>query len=280
MSVALRLDWFGALPWRRGKPKPVRAVKARVPVAPVTPRWEGAAGRLRGLAIMAAGLVLAGILGWVGSVLTDPRTLPFKAVQVDGSFVHVDAKAVRDAAAPYLTGNFFTVDVGEVQHAVEALPWVRYAEVRRLWPDRIEIVVTEQAAVALWGNDALVNDAGDVFHPPRATFPAGLPYLQGPDGSGPLLTTAYRNMSQILAPLKLQIAQLVVDERRAWQLQVSDGMHVTLGRGEPYGRLLRLVRFYNRVLQGQEAAVEQVDLRYGNGFAVRWKRAVKNEQGH
>lgn len=278
MSIAiLRQEWFGVLPWRRGKPRPVRAAKARVPVAPVTPRWEGAAGVLRGLSIMAAGLVLAGILGWLWSVLSDPRTLPFKAVQVDGSFKHVAANAVRDAAAPYLAGNFFTVDVDEVQRAVQALPWVRYAEVRRRWPDTVQIVVTEQAALAQWGADALVNDAGEVFQPPRASFPEALPVMQGPEGSGPLVTRTYREMSQILAPLQVSLARLVLDDRRAWQLELDNGMQVMLGRGEPHARLLRFARFYHRALQGQEAAVERVDLRYSNGFAVRWKHAVKDK---
>lgn len=276
MSIlALRHDWFAALPWRRSQPRPLRAARARAPAAPVTPRWEGAAGMLRGLSIMAAGLVLAGILGWLWSTLTDPRLLPFKAVKVEGSFEHVDANRVRDAVAPYLAGNFFTVDVAEVQRVVEALPWVRYAEVRRQWPDTLHVVVTEQVAVALWGADALVNDAGDVFSPPRASFPPGLPYLQGPAGSGPLLARTYRELGEIVAPLNLHITHLLLDERRAWQLGLDGGMQVMLGRGEPRGRLLRFVRFYHRALQGQEAAVERVDLRYSNGFAVSWKDAAK-----
>lgn len=278
MSGAIPMNWFDALPWRRGKTRriPVRGnAKPRVPVAPVTPRWEGAAGVLRGLSIMAAGLVLAGALGWLWSVLSDPRTLPFKAVQIDGSFTHVRADAVRDAAAPLLKGNFFTVDVGEVQRAVEGLPWVRYAEVRRRWPDTVEVVITEQSAAALWGADALVNEAGEVFRPPRATFPTSLPAMQGPEGTGPLVTRTYRNLSQILAPLNVRITRLVLDDRRAWQLELDNGMQVMLGRGEPYARLLRFVRFYHRALQGRDASVERVDLRYGNGFAVAWKREAK-----
>src|SRR3569623_3759940 len=85
MNGAIPMNWFDALPWRRGKARriPVRSgTKPRVPIAPVTPRWEGAAGVLRGLSIMAAGLVLAGVLGWLWSVLRDPRTLPFKAVKI------------------------------------------------------------------------------------------------------------------------------------------------------------------------------------------------------
>lgn len=281
MNIALRPDWFAIWPWRRGVKRaapPARAAALRRPAAPITPRWQGAAGALRGLLIMAVGLVLAGVFGWLWATVADPRTLPLKVVQVEGVFQHLDATQVRDKAAPHLTGNFFTVDVADVQQAVEALPWVRAAQVRRVWPDALHIVVTEQAAIATWGDAALLNDAGEVFTPPPASYPAPLPALQGPDGAGPQVAAAYRDMGNILAPLKVRIARLSLDERRAWQLELDNGMQVMLGRGEPYGRLLRFVRFYHRALYGQEAAVERVDLRYSNGFAVRWKRTDKGKQ--
>lgn len=281
MNIALRPDWFAIWPWRRGAKRNAaapRPVMRRQPAAPVTPRWEGTAGMLRGLLIMAVGLVLAGLFGWLWATLADPRTLPLKTMTVEGVFKHLDAKQVRDQAASHLAGNFFTVKVAEVQTAIEALPWVRAAQVRRVWPDALHIVVIEQTAISTWGDAALLNDAGEVFTPPPASYPALLPALQGPAGAGPQVAAAYRDMGNMLAPLQVRIARLSLDERRAWQLELDNGMQVVLGRGEPYGRLLRFVRFYRRALHGQEAAVERVDLRYSNGFAVRWKRTDKGKQ--
>jgi len=241
-------------------------------VAPVTRSWEGVSAMLRGALIMASGLVLAGILGWGWSTLTDPQVLPIKNVQVQGSFIHVNASVVRTAVAPVLAGNFLTVDVRRVQQVVQNLPWVKHAEVRRAWPDAVHIAVTEQVPVAQWGEAALVNDAGEIFSPPRSTYPAGLPGLQGPEGSGAVVVAALKDMSGIVAPLGLHIKRLVLDERRAWELELDNGMQVVLGRGNGYGRLLKFVRFYRRAFQGQADRVERVDLRYSNGFAVRWKQ--------
>lgn len=277
MNVAVK-DMMSLSPlWRRAARRTTsRATPRRAaPAAPVTRRWEGITAGLRGALIMALGLVLAGILGWVWATLTDPRLLPIKNVQVQGPFTHVNAQAVRDAVAPYLSGNFLTVDVRSVQQVVQILPWVRHAEVRRTWPDAVHITVTEQVAVANWGEDALVNDAGEVFKPPRAGYPAGLPSLRGPEGSGNTVVTAFQDMSAMLAPLKLHLTRVTLDERRAWSLDLDNGIHVVLGRGDGYGRLLKFIRFYRRALHDQEAAVERVDLRYSNGFAVSWKQAEK-----
>ena len=281
MNVAVRQFGFGFLPWRRGVKRKTPAVRAgarRKPAAPVTPRWQGAAGALRAVLIMAAGLVLAGALGWLWATLSDPRTLPLKAVEVEGRFEHVDAAAVRDAAAPYLGANFFTVDVARVQSAVETLPWVRAAQVRRVWPAALHIVVIEQNALSTWGEAGLLNERGEVFTPARASYPAGLPALHGPQGAGPVVAGAYRDLGKILAPLQVGIARIDLDERRAWQVELDNGMQLMLGRGEPYARLLRFVRFYRRALYGREAEVERVDLRYSNGFAVRWKRTDKGKR--
>lgn len=274
MNVAVR-DMVGWGLWRRRTARrAVSAMQRRRPVAPVTRPWEGAAAALRAALIMAAGLVLAGVIGWLWATLTDPKVLPIRRLAMQGSFAHVSDQALRSAATPYLKGNLLTVDVRQVQRAVEALPWVREAEVRRVWPDGIEVVVHEQVATALWGDDALISDAGEVFQPPRRTYPAALPRLRGPEGSGQAVVTAFRDMSAILAPLGLHIASLHLDQRRAWGMELDNGMQLVLGRGDGYPRLLRFVRFYHRALKGREAQVQRVDLRYSNGFAVSWKTAA------
>jgi len=278
MNVAVRdMTWWGSWRRRAAHRSTTAATRRRKPVAPVTRPWEGMVSTLRGMSIMALGLVLAGILGWLWSSLTDPHLLPITQIEIQAPFTHVDDKALRDTVSPYLKGNFFTVDVHGVQRVVESLPWVRQAEVRRVWPNAVHIVVREQVATAQWGADALVDEVGEVFHPPRATFPEGLPQLHGPQGSGQAVVKAFRDMSAIVAPLGLHIVSTRLDERRAWTLALSNGMELVLGRNDGYARLLRFVRFYHRALQGREAQVERVDLRYSNGFAVRWKTAPQGK---
>ena len=53
------------------------------------------------------------------------------------------------------------VDVDEARARLEALPWVKSAEVRRVWPDRISVHIVERRPVALWQNegDVVVVDA-------------------------------------------------------------------------------------------------------------------------
>ena len=38
-----------------------------------------------------------------------------------------------------IEGNFFTVNLPRVRTAFERLPWVRKVDLRRQWPDRLEV---------------------------------------------------------------------------------------------------------------------------------------------
>ncbi len=276
MSMAVSKTLTPAVPiWRRAVVLPFRRAETHGKSAAAAPApWLAALGRaFRAVLAVGIGLVVAGVLAITGQWLSDARTLPLRAVQVEGVFEHVSAEAVRTEVASVIQGNFITVDLPRVQAAVEALPWVRYANVQRVWPDVLSVTVTEQVPLARWGRESLLNEAGLPFTPPAATFPTGLPGLHGPRGSGRLVALTHRDMSEIVAPLGHRIESLNLDERRAWSLTLDDGMRVMLGRGDGYQRLLRFVRFYHRALQGRAAEVELVDLRYSNGFAVRWKDA-------
>ncbi len=71
-------------------------------------------------------------------------------IRIEGPLVHTDVAALRAFAAPKVAGNFFTLDLAQARAAFEAVPWVRRASVRRVWPNALEVSVEEHRAAALW----------------------------------------------------------------------------------------------------------------------------------
>ena len=100
---------------------------------------------------------------------------------------------------------------------------------------------------------------------------ANLPLLKGPEQSERKLTEHLLEMQRMLEPLGLHIARLDLSERRAWSMTLDNGLELDLGRKETYPRLLRFVRVYPGVLASKAGAIQRIDLRYTNGFAVRWR---------
>lgn len=224
----------------------------------------------------AAGLRAAAL--WV----VDPATLPVHSLEIAGRPQHTAPDALRSAAAAAVDGGLLSVDVDRVRRAVEALPWVAKAEVRRVWPDRLRISVREQRAVALWGSserdgrqagERVLNAAAEAFRPALASVPAGLPRLAGPPGTRERVLSAYRRLVDVLGPSGRRPVALTLDARRAWQLRLDNGLEVRFGRHDLWERAARFTAAYPRLLAGHEAELEYVDMRYANGFAVRWREA-------
>lgn len=262
---------------RRIQPKRVKAKKSawRLPHWPV-PGWLNR--RLLGALVLFGGL--GSLLGLGGWRLAQPDTLPILAVQVKGEFRYLDKAALHAALSEPASGGFFNVDVRAVKQAAESLPWVDRASVRRVWPDSLRVSVQEQEPLARWrqadGTTMLVNVRGELFAPPAVTAEslARMPLFYAPENVAEVVAVRYQRLASTLAPLGLSVRELGFDQRRAWHLQLSNGLQLLLGRGGDEALLDRFVTAWPLALAAHVEAIERVDLRYTNGFAVRWKAGM------
>ncbi len=225
---------------------------------------------LRMFVMGVAGIALLVMAGWSAKQLSDPDLLPLKSVQVEGRFDYVTSEQLKKMVAPLLTGGFFHVDVDAIQAATESLPWVKETSVRRVWPDTVRIKVTEQIAFARWGKKSLLNAEGEVFTPALKAMPENLPVLTGPQDSQTLLVQQLVSMNELLQPLGLSIKHMMLNERRSWQLTLDNGIDLVLGRKHSLLRMQRFIQVYPARLASEVARIKHVDMRYNNGFAVRW----------
>ena len=205
--------------------------------------------------------------------LQDPYRFPLRMVKITSKPHHLEKGELQQALAPYVRGGFFTVDVTGIHDAVEALPWVYRATVRRDWPDRLIVSFVEQEPVAHWGKDALLNRHGEIFVPRKLPDKLALPFLSGPEGHERTVLEEYRRCKQTLSPLGLHIARIELNERRAWRIGLDNAVQLELGRVDTALRLQRFVRTFPEVFAGHLDALKSVDLRYSNGFSVYWQQA-------
>jgi len=223
----------------------------------------------RGLLVAGIGGAAIGLVWQIPSALLDMEGLALRQVRVEGRFEHISRAEVRNLVAPFAGRNFFDIDVVTIKQTLEQQPWVNHAEVRRRWPDGLELVLQEQEPVARWGEHSLVNGDAQVFSP-QGVLPQGIPRLDGVPNSERLLLSRLRAVSELLQPLGLKIAALAMDERRSWRIELDNGLRLMLGRGQEMQRIQRFVAFYPSLLAARVAEVAVVDLRYPNGIALRW----------
>ena len=218
--------------------------------------------------LFAAALLLAAY-GGVRYVVRLP-VFPLREVRIDGELVHVTREQLETLARREIKGNFFTLDLGEARAAFASLPWVRKVEVRRQWPDRLEVALEEHAPLARWGNAALVNTHGDVFNAAPVLLSDGaLPLFEGPEASAKEIAVQYGYFQRRLATIGQVPVEVRVSPRRAWQIRLASGLTLKLGRERIEARLDRYIAVHGRTLSRLQRKLDYVDLRYPNGFAVR-----------
>lgn len=227
--------------------------------------WDDASA-LRFAANVLFGISAVLILYGAAHYVVHLPIFPLRSVQLEGDVEHVTREQVEAVVSRELRGNFFTADLAEIRTAFEKLPWVRRVNVRRQWPDRLEIAVEEHKPVARWGSTALVSSQGEVF---EAAVNEVLPVLSGPEGTAPEVVSRYEVFESLLAPVGRRLAQITLSPRRAWVLRLDDGTVIELGREDLESRLAGFVAAYDRTVARLPQPPTYVDLRYTNGFAVR-----------
>ncbi|WP_246265739.1 cell division protein FtsQ/DivIB [Aromatoleum diolicum] len=210
---------------------------------------------------------------------------PLREVVVLTPPAQVTTAQLEYVARRAIRGNFFSVDLEAVREMFEKLPWVRRAEVRRRWPDVLELRLEEHQAVAYWtvsdsGETHLVNHQGEVF---VAASNAEMPSFSGPQGSAAYLQAKHREFDAVLEPLGRKLVSLVLSAREAWQLKLDDGMVIVLGRDQEKApiseRLVRFVRAWPQASERIGVQVAVADLRYPSGFALTPVGDVKAAKG-
>jgi cell division protein FtsQ len=234
-------------------------------------------------------VVLFGLIAAFRSGQLTPSVVHIDSVEVFGQLHWVNRQKLNQAVKPYLDSNFFSADLNAIKQAVEALPWVASASVRRSWPNQLQITIGEQKAVARWKGRYLMNDKGQLFQPGHIPdeLSKTLVRMEGPENSYPYLFDCYQDLLPLFPSAKSgaakksstgnpTITEVYLNERRALGIQLSNGIKLRFGRVNTgldlYNIAARFLSAYEDNLKDQADKISVVDLRYTNGFAVQWKK--------
>ncbi|CAM5781553.1 cell division protein FtsQ/DivIB [Castellaniella caeni] len=238
-------------------------------------------------------LALLAVLAMVAALVSWVIRRPYFAISrieiepmAGSSLQYVTPLNLQTALAGQVHGNFFLLNLDQVRHRIETAPWVRHAAIRRVWPATLLVKIEEQQPLALWNENQMINTWGEAFtaNPGELPDDLHLPQLNGPASSERLVVQRYAEIARWFAPLGLSVREATLSPRYAWEVSLSDGVHLTLGRDpaadatDPHGRpgalpfAARIQRFVqawpdlSRRLGGR--LIASADLRYPNGFAI------------
>ncbi|KPP80537.1 MAG: cell division protein FtsQ [Oceanicaulis sp. HLUCCA04] len=191
-----------------------------------------------------------------------------RAVDVVGGHDVTAAEIAAVIGAEPGTG-LIDIDPAQARAAIEAMTRVESAQVVRLWPDRISVIITERAPYALWqtgGVHYVIDRSGTVLDGESPGDYPGLPRVVGNGANG-----AAEEIITILAR-QPELASLVthavrVSERR-WNLRLNSGSDILLPENDVASAVALIAALHadQRVL---ELDAQSFDLRGEGEMAVR-----------
>lgn len=223
-------------------------------------------------------LLLVALL--VGSVVLYQQLQPYldrpiARIGIAGKLTFTQPEHVERVIEPYVSTRFFQVDLEGLRQELEALPWIAHAQVRRVWPDEVEIVLSEYLPIARWGEDALLNNRGDAYPFEAIERYQQLPQLLGPERARQTMMQQYQVINQMLRPRGFAIVRLELRERGSWfaTLEAREGgqrIELLLGRDHVVEKVRRFLTIHDKTLKNRIENIARIDLRYANGLAVTW----------
>jgi cell division protein FtsQ len=254
-------------------------------------RWRSRLKRLPpGIGFAGAVLLLVGALGYgvvkgqhVADVVAwfkDARDVAansvgfrIAAVSLTGS-KEVSREEILTTAGVTGRASLLFLDADAARERLMANPWIGDAAVLKLYPDRLQITVTERQAFAIWQKDGRVSviaSDGTVLEPFVERRYVGLPLVvgKGAERAAKDFLAIIGRYPDIRAQLR---ASILVAERR-WNLRLANGIDVRLPETDVTAALDRLVQLdHDKKLLTRD--ITMVDLRLPDRVSVRLSDAA------
>jgi cell division protein FtsQ len=218
-------------------------------------------------------IILAARLLYVG--LSSPARFPIHTVKIEASYEHITREALESVLSAHMKNSFFLISTRALEAELLALDWTHMARVTRVWPDKLEVVLVEKKPVIVWNNTYIASD-GSLFEAGRVS--EGVfdgPYLYGPEAQQQEVLQTYTKLSKLLVKYGLTTATLRLRDNQAWELMLTNGVRLRLGKRDLEQRLRRFCRAYPAVFGDKPELLSRVDLRYARGMAVQWKQQTE-----
>ncbi|MCL1596833.1 FtsQ-type POTRA domain-containing protein [Parasutterella secunda] len=148
-----------------------------------------------------------------------------RSVELSGEIDHISSLHFRRVLGNTASGTFFNVNLDAIREAALKAPWVKSANVRRVWPNKINIEITEYKPLALWEDGRLVSVNGELFaaNPEEVDNPLALPEFFGRAEMVEEVTRRYKRfnkMLQVVMP-KARVTEVSVNDRDSWALAIA-----------------------------------------------------------
>ena len=224
------------------------------------------------IATAIGGVVLGGNGMTVFSAVTAKAGFAIEKVEITGQ----SETSETDVLSALDIGQYpslLTLDLEDAQARIEKLPWVKTASLKKLFPDSVEIRITERQPYAVWQHDgklSLTDRDGKLITDAIDDRYAGLPHVVGVGAA-----EKAADFTALLAPypaIRSQVhAGILVSENR-WTLVLNNGIDLMLPADDP-AKALATIAGLDRTQSLLSREIAAVDMRQPGQLVLRLTEA-------
>lgn len=196
--------------------------------------------------------------------------VPVNQVDVEGSFQYLQQEEVHQVINNYVVNGFVSVDLKKLRAELLELPWVYKASVKRKLPNGLSVMLLEQKPVAFWNDEAMINEANELFSPSVMPKIEGLPHLHGKNHES--VMALFDELKTQLPAGQQPVHILYVSETNVVNVEIDSGSRLIFNGADLLEKMTMWKKISSSDLGARLNEVEYVDLRYSNGAAVMWRK--------
>jgi cell division protein FtsQ len=187
---------------------------------------------------------------------------------------HMSREEIFATAGVTGHSSLLFLDVADARARLKTNPWIADATVQKLYPDRLQIAITERAAFALWQKDGrigVIADDGTVLEPYLSRRFVTLPLFVGAGAAA--RARDFQAVIDRYPDIRDQTRAAVLVSERRWNLRLKNGIDIELpedGIAQALDRLVALDR--DKKLLSRDITL--VDLRLPDRVTVRQSDAA------
>jgi cell division protein FtsQ len=233
------------------------------------------------VAVFFAAVALSGIIagGHVPKLISDTRAsvlgffaeggLKLQRIEIAG------AALIPEEHIKQLTGlvegesSIFDADPYDIRAKLLTEPYIAEARVRRVWPNRLEILIVERRPVALWQSEGQIRVVDRDGVPFAAHDPSRFPNLLLVVGTGAAPQASHLIDTLSREPgIRPRVKAAVFVGQRRWNLRLDNGVEVRLPEEGADAALAELAKL-DREQQILAREIDAIDLRFPDKLIVR-----------
>ena len=197
---------------------------------------------------------------------------PIKNISIESIIININKDDVFEKSKNYLDSkSFFNFKINILKKEIEEVPWVKSADIRRVYPGEIKIYIEEHIPIAIWNNESYMNNIGDIFF--VNDIKKNLPIISSNQSGNKIMFEYFSLLLKYISDenFDIKIKKIEENDIRSLSAYLSSGIIVKFGSKDIRNKIHTFIKVYKTLNTSDLEKIRYIDMRYSNGFSIGWK---------